>query len=153
MDTYATNSLSSPAVQNFGDFTYTNQDEIISACKDTEDNGAELIHYVVYQEGIYTGYKYYETRYEDCILGQGNADSAKGTFASDGAWNYAAEVLYPFGYGLSYTSFEQELEDVQVTDTEITAKIKVTILEMWQEDLLWSFTYRPRILNTIRNRV
>ena len=55
VDTYATNSLSSPAVQNFGDFTYTNQDEIISACKDTEDNGAELIHYVVYQEGIYTG--------------------------------------------------------------------------------------------------
>ncbi len=126
VDTYATNSLSSPAVQNFGDFTYTNKDEIIKACSDTEDNGTELIHYVVYQEGIYTGYKYYETRYEDCILGQGNADSTKGAFASDGAWNYADEVLYPFGYGLSYTSFEQKLKDVQVTDTEIKAKVKVT---------------------------
>ena len=126
VDTYAVNSLSSPAVQNFGDFTFTNQGEIISACQDTEDNGTELIHYVVYQEGIYTGYKYYETRYEDCILGQGNADSNKGTFESDGAWNYAAEVQYPFGYGLSYTSFEQELTDVQVTDTDIVAKVKVT---------------------------
>lgn len=126
VDTYATNSLSSPAVQNFGDFTFTNQNEIISACQDTEDNGSELIHYVVYQEGIYTGYKYYETRYEDCILGQGNADSSKGTFESDGAWNYAAEVQYPFGYGLSYTNFEQELTNVKVTDEEIIAKVKVT---------------------------
>lgn len=126
VDTYATNSLSSPAAQNFGDFTFTNKDEIIGKCSDTEDDGAELIHYVVYQEGIYTGYKYYETRYEDCILGQGNASGKNGSFVNADAWNYADEVVYPFGYGLSYTTFEQELLDVEVTDEEIVAKVKVT---------------------------
>ncbi len=126
VDTYAEDSLSSPGVQNFGDFTFENADEIISLCTDTEDDGSELIHYVIYQEGIYIGYKYYETRYEDCILGQGNADSDTGTFASGSSWDYAAEVVYPFGYGLSYTQFEQELGDVEVTDEEIVAEVTVT---------------------------
>lgn len=62
---------------------------------------------MVYQEGIYVGYKYYETRYEDCVLGQGNADGAAGTFASEGGWSYADEVLFPFGYGLSYTTLSK----------------------------------------------
>ena len=52
--------------------------------------------YTVYQEGIYVGYRYTETRYEDKVMGTGNA----------GNYNYHAAVSYPFGYGLSYTSFE-----------------------------------------------
>ena len=59
-----------------------------------------------YQEGNYVGYKYYETRYEDYGLGNGNAGSAEGA-TSGNAWNYGSEVAFPFGYGLSYTTFER----------------------------------------------
>ena len=58
--------------------------------------GSNQNGYVVYQEGIYMGYRYTETRYEDKVMGTGNA----------GNYNYHAAVSYPFGYGLSYTTFE-----------------------------------------------
>ncbi|MCQ2776316.1 MAG: glycoside hydrolase family 3 C-terminal domain-containing protein [Bacilli bacterium] len=103
-DTFAANADSSAAHVNFGN----NQ-------------------VVVYKEGVYVGYKYYETRYEDLVLGNGNANSTKGTYESTGAWDYAAEMGYPFGFGLSYTTFEEELVSVSFdkeTD-EIVAKVKV----------------------------
>lgn len=85
VDTYEADPLSSPAAQNFGDFSYY-----------TEDGEQTKYNYVSYKEGIYVGYRYYETRYEDAVLGQGNA----------GDYSYADSVIYPFGYGLSYTTFE-----------------------------------------------
>ncbi len=109
---------------NYGVYLYTNNSQAGSDAVLTEENKADW--YLVESEGIYTGYKYYETRYEDEILGQGNADTTEGS--SDGAaWDYANEVSYPFGYGLSYTTFEQKLEsvDVQVGGTA-TAKVNVT---------------------------
>lgn len=103
--TFAASASSSPAYANFG--------------------GNSV---VVYQEGIYVGYKYYETRYEDLILGRGNADSNKGVFKSVNGWDYASEMGYPFGYGLSYTNFQQELTNVKYNaskDTiEATVKVK-----------------------------
>lgn len=123
IDTYAADSLSAPATQNFGDFTYSNAEEIAAVCTDAEKN---TTHYVMYQEGIYVGYKYYETRYEDCVLGQGGADSTAGTFASKGAWNYADEVVFPFGYGLSYTTFKQTLDNVAEENGIITVQATVT---------------------------
>lgn len=119
VDTYAANSLSSAAAQNFGEYRFENGDGLA-----TVEN-----RYVVYQEGIYVGYKYYETRYEDTILGQGNAMGSAGVFASEnGAWNYADEIVYPFGYGLSYTSFEQRLNavDYDAAADRFTAGITVT---------------------------
>ena len=87
VDTYAYSAESSAAFENFGYGRVENGYNSVGA-KNT---------YVVYGEGIYVGYRYYETRYEDTVLGQGNADSRKG--ASDNkAWNYGKEVLYPFGY-------------------------------------------------------
>nr|MCR4674400.1 fibronectin type III-like domain-contianing protein [Lachnospiraceae bacterium] len=85
VDTFAADPLSSPAAQNFGDYQYS-------------DGSGELTkyNYVTYEEGIYVGYKYYETRYEDVVLNQGNA----------GDYDYDKEVVYPFGYGLSYTDFK-----------------------------------------------
>ncbi len=80
-DTYVYDNFSSPAMQNFGDFGYSNND--------TYD-------YVVYAEGIYVGYRYYETRYTDVVTGAQNA----------GNYNYDDVVAYPFGYGMSYTTFE-----------------------------------------------
>jgi len=117
-DTFAANSLSSAAMQNFGDITYTNADELDGWSKNLS----------VYAEGIYVGYKYYETRYEDCILGQGNANGTAGVFESTEGWNYAEEMAYPFGYGLSYTTFSQTLDSLDYaadTDT-FTAVVTVT---------------------------
>lgn len=112
-DTYAANSLSAPAVRNFGDFTYANTGD----------------HYVVYAEGIYVGYKYYETRYHDQVLGINNASSDAGVYAGEsGGWDYAAEMVYPFGYGTSYADFSQELKslDWDRDAHTVTAVVHVT---------------------------
>ena len=112
VDTYATDSLSAPATQNNGTNTFA----------------GSTATYAVYAEGIYVGYKYYETRYEDLILDRYNAASSAGIFASSGSeWNYADEMLFPFGYGLSYTTFEQTLDSVTWNaDNTITVQVTVT---------------------------
>ena len=81
-------------------------------------NGGSENSYVVYQEGIYSGYRYTETRYEDTVMGTGNA----------GNYNYSATVSYPFGYGLSYTTFEySDLSVVYNANTDAyDISIKVT---------------------------
>lgn len=61
-------------------------------------------------EGIYVGYKYYETRYYDSIVNpDSGADSSAGATQSD-AWNYDEEVLYDFGHGLSYLDYTQSMK-------------------------------------------
>ncbi len=137
VDTYAASSLSSAAIQNNGSYVYSNADEETGLVGGVEIDGVPgdktkvryAIHYMVEAEGIYVGYKYYETRYEDAILGQGNASGDAGMFASKGnGWVYGDEVVYPFGYGLSYTSFEQSLEDVtyDAASDSFTMLVKVT---------------------------
>jgi len=136
-DTYTASSLSAPAMQNFGNFIYTNAtqvDQVIDTrFYDFTNSQGQTVSiknagaYVVEAEGIYVSYKYYETRYEDCVLGQGNAASSAGTFCSaGGGWNYADEVVYPFGYGLSYTQFEQKLDSVKVDGDMVTVTATVT---------------------------
>lgn len=106
VDTFAADALASPAAQNYGDFEYL----------DGSGNPASY-NYVSYLEGIYVGYRYYETRYEDTVLEQGNA----------GDFDYSAEVVYPFGHGLSYTTFEYSDLQVEWKGLEsITATITVT---------------------------
>ncbi|MBQ7889147.1 MAG: glycoside hydrolase family 3 C-terminal domain-containing protein [Erysipelotrichaceae bacterium] len=86
-DTYLYNNYSSPAMQNFIPTVYEGwEDKIPSSAKS----------YMIYQEGIYVGHKYFETRYEDYVMGTGNA----------GNYVYDDCVAFPFGYGLSYTTFE-----------------------------------------------
>lgn len=122
-DTYAANSLSAPALVNgsFNNQTWANLDEVLAAI---DDDDAGISYSTVQAEGIYVGYKYYETRYEDSVLGQGNATSSVGSsFGKD--WNYAAEVTYPFGYGLSYTTFEKTLDSVTINGDEITVNVTV----------------------------
>lgn len=132
VDTYAANSLSSPAAMNANDNTqyYDNADEILEYCEYTEaDYSGEqnFTSYIVEAEGIYVGYKYYETRYEDCILGQGNAASKAGVYAGKDVWNYNDEVVYPFGHGISYTTFEQKLDAVTYDSDSDTYKVTVTV--------------------------
>ncbi|NOU82724.1 beta-glucosidase [Paenibacillus sp. LMG 31459] len=112
VDTFAANSLSSPAVSNAGDFQYANDDG----------------HYIVEAEGIYQGYKYYETRYQDAVLRLHNADSNAGAFINKEGWNYADEMVYTFGYGSSYADFSQELTAVNWDRQAKTvmATVKVT---------------------------
>ena len=103
-DTFAASASSSAAYQNFGNNSV-----------------------VVYKEGVYVGYKYYETRYEDEVLGQGNASGTKGVYNSATNWNYADEMGYPFGYGLSYVDFDYKMTDLKynASDDTISATVEV----------------------------
>ena len=104
VDTFAADASKSPAAQNFGDYQYV-------------DENGELTkyNYVTYEEGIYVGYKYYETRYEDAVLNQGNA----------GDYDYTEEVVYPFGYGLSYTTFAWSNMQTNWSGDECTVNVDV----------------------------
>ena len=133
-DTYAVDSTSAPANMNAVDNTgvWENGEDILNyvGYYDNESSYSgkkNYVNYIVEAEGIYVGYKYYETRYEDCILGQGNADGTAGTYASTGAWNYNEEVSYPFGYGLSYTTFDQTLDGVTYNSDTDNYEVKVTV--------------------------
>ena len=126
VDAYATNSLSAPAVVNSGTNTreWGNLEEVKAGITSTTNTG----HYknvTVQQEGIYVGYKYYETRYEDCVLGNGNASASVGSLDGKG-WEYSKEVSYPFGYGLSYTDFTQTLNSVKEGENN-TYTLNVTV--------------------------
>ena len=123
-DTYAANSLSAPGC---GEWELQQSDLGKPGRDPGSCGGCRCGGFLVHRqaEGIYIGYKYYETRYEDAVLGQGNADAAAGA-SFGGAWDYAEEVTYPFGYGLSYTEFAQTLDEVSVKDDKITVTVTVT---------------------------
>jgi beta-glucosidase len=136
-DVYAANSFSSAAMQNFGEYYYTNSEIVPSDSEFTATanftDSTDTKHlipgspaYLVQAEGIYVGYKYYETRYEDTVLGQGNASGSAGAYESaNGKWNYADEVAYTFGHGLSYTTFEQTLDAFEQEGDQV--KLTVTV--------------------------
>ena len=115
-DIYAVKNANAPSAQNYGGSMYTNSDEAYTI------NSAQLE-----AESIYTGYKYYETRYADMVLGQGNAADTVGSTTGQ-SWNYQDEVTYSFGYGLSYTTFDQTLDSLSVDlDSQtVTATVTVT---------------------------
>jgi beta-glucosidase len=118
-DTYAADSHSAPSMMNNSSMLYDGTS--FTGEYDCRTN------YMVYAEGIYVGYRYYETRYEDTVLNQNNAASDAGTYYSTGDWNYDEEVTFPFGYGLSYTSFDQTLEDVNVDLDDNTATLEIKV--------------------------
>ncbi len=109
VDTYCYDNYSSPAMQNFVPTTYEGYDgkNIPSSAKS----------YMIYQEGIYVGYKYYETRYEDFVMGTGNA----------GSYAYGEDVAFPFGYGLSYTSFAYSGMNVRYNAATDQFEVTVTV--------------------------
>ncbi len=97
VDTYAYDANSAPAAVNAGANFWIQNKPTSAAYVDQADQ------YAMYAEGIYVGYRYYETRYEDKVLARNNV----------GDYDYASTVLYPFGHGLSYTNFEYS--DFKVT--------------------------------------
>ena len=116
--TFAANSLSAPSAENFGLHKY---DYGTKTPREAGEN------FVSYNEGIYVGYRYYETRYEDSVLGRGNADSDTGAKASTDGWNYAEEVCFPFGYGLSYTTYDYHMDNLEYNEESDTFKATVTV--------------------------
>lgn len=115
-DTIAVSNTNNPAAINSGSFTFDSN----------ALEGDYYTHYVVYAENIYVGYKYYETRYEDLVLGQGGADSTVGSLTGN-AWNYDDEVSYGFGSGLSYTTFAVTLDDVSMDIPSRSGTATVTV--------------------------
>ena len=137
-------NANSPAAQNFGNYEWTNADPSVNI------NAEE-----VEAEDIYTGYKYYETRYADTVLGQGNADATVGS-STGKAWNYDDEVSYPFGYGLSYTTFEQTLKsvDVDLANRTVTAEVDVKNTgDVAGKDVVQLYTSVPYTDYDVENKV
>ncbi len=91
-DTYVYDVESAPSTVNFSNFKYDNADR----------------GFFNYEEGIYVGYRYYETRYE--------GDEAA----------YDQVVQFPFGFGLSYTDFDWDISDPVITDETVSVDVKVT---------------------------
>ncbi|MCQ2772788.1 MAG: glycoside hydrolase family 3 C-terminal domain-containing protein, partial [Bacilli bacterium] len=101
-DVFAAANRSAPAAVNMDEYAYSNASILSRAQRSS--------NYVMENESIYVGYRYYESRYEDCVLNKGNARSLKGAVASTGdAWSYEQEISYPFGFGLSYSTFEEKI--------------------------------------------
>ena len=104
IDTFVYDLTQTPTANNFGNFNYTNMDEFKA-----NSFGADTIPaFVNYVEGIYGGYKFYETA------------------AAEGLIDYDKTVVYPFGRGLSYTTFTQTLNSVTEADGTITVDVTVT---------------------------
>ena len=115
-DTFWAHSKYNPVYYNYGAIEYANSD-ILKGYQTTLNNEYDDKYYLVYQEGIYNGYKYTETRYEDYVTGR----------AKTGDYDYEKVVTYPFGYGLSYSEFEYS--NMQVTkndDATYTVTVDVT---------------------------
>lgn len=107
VDTYSYDNYSSPAMANFTPIVYQGYEKgVIPKNAST---------YMIYQEGIYVGYKYYETRYEDYVMGTGNTSD----------YTYANDVAFPFGHGLSYTEFEYS--DMSVHYNQLADQFEVSV--------------------------
>ena len=111
-DTFVNDLLSTPTANNFGDFDYTNMDEFGVESMFAE-GGVATPTFVNYVEGIYVGYRFYETAYAEAQAGNMEFD-------------YDSTVLYPFGYGLSYTTFTQEMGPVSSDGTTVSFDVTVT---------------------------
>ena len=115
-----------PAMANFGhidaDLSQVSADVMEQVTADCDKwtpaqfYGDHWRHEYLYAEGIYVGYRYYETRYEDVVLGQGNA----------GDFDYSKVVAYPFGSGMSYSTFEYSDFSVSEGADDFTVNVTVT---------------------------
>ena len=108
-DTFVADLTATPTWNNFGIMYYDNMDEFnvvsVGATGEEEVSTPSFVNYV---EGIYVGYKFYETA------------------AAEGLINYDETVVYPFGYGLSYTTFTQEMGEITESDGTISFDVTVT---------------------------
>lgn len=107
-DTWVRDLTQTPYYNNIGHFAYTNTEDVAAAAQAAWEQADGIVSFVNYNEGIYTGYRFYETAAEEGLI------------------NYEDTVMYPFGYGMSYTTFEQTMGDLNVTEGAITVDVTVT---------------------------
>ena len=109
VDTLVYDLKAAPWWNNFGDFNYTNMDEFkYTSVGFTGQESTSVPSFVNYVEGIYVGYRFYETA------------------AAEGLIKYDEVVQYPFGYGLSYTTFTQKMSDIKDDGGTISFTVEVT---------------------------
>ncbi len=106
-DTWAASNLSTPAANNFcqmqPDGTWSKQSFHYTNAPDKKG------YFVHYSEGIYVGYRYFETR-----------------AAVDPAFDYGKEVVWPFGFGLSYTTFDQKIINLEEVEDALRLTVQIT---------------------------
>lgn len=108
-DTFLKDLTKSVSYNNFGKFEYTNMADKAAKYKGfTGDDVTAIPGFVNYSEGIYVGYKFYEAASDEGLI------------------NYDDTVAFPFGYGLSYTSFDQKLDSVKYKGGKVTVTATVT---------------------------
>lgn len=107
-DTWVKDLDQAPYINNIGHFAYTNTQDVEDAAKQAWERADGIVSFVNYTEGIYTGYRFYETAAEEGLI------------------NYDDVVMYPFGYGLSYTTFSQEMGELQIAEDAISVDVTVT---------------------------
>lgn len=108
VDTYIYDLTQSPVYNNVGHFGYTNVDDLKAEILAADDAYQGVIAFVDYVEGIYMGYKFFETAAEEGVL------------------NYEAMVQYSFGHGLSYTTFTQEMQSFKDNGDSVSFDVNVT---------------------------
>lgn len=128
-DTYAADLLANPAMENFGSNVYYDPDaefpnQYDTKIEYTDDDGSTSerpIMFVGYEEGIYVGYRFYETAAD---MGYFTSDQLP-EGVTDTYYNRENGVIYPFGYGLSYTTFSQEITKAEYNDGIFTFEVRV----------------------------
>ena len=108
VDTFVKDLFATPYINNIGEMSFTNVDDLKQQIAAADGAYEGTLSFVNYVEGIYVGYKYYETA------------------SDDGAIKYEDYVQYPFGYGLSYTTFEQKIDNFKADDKAVTFDVTVT---------------------------
>nr|MBR4281099.1 glycoside hydrolase family 3 C-terminal domain-containing protein [Clostridia bacterium] len=108
VDTYVYDLQTTPTANNTGIFTYTGFEALAAEILAKDSTYQGTMSFVNYNEGIYIGYKFYETAAEEGLI------------------DYAATVQYPFGYGLSYTTFDRTIESFTDTGDVIEMTVRVT---------------------------
>ena len=109
-DTWLKDLTQAPWYNNIGHFAYNNVEDVTTAAKAAWERADGIVSFVRYVEGIYMGYRFYETANDVGMAG----------------FNYDDVVMYPFGYGLSYTTFSQEMGTLNVSGTTATVDVAVT---------------------------
>ncbi len=112
IETYVYDQKATPAYNNYGNFTYDNVDDLLEQYTAADPAFQGVLSFVNYVEGIYVGYRFYETAYAEAQAG--NMD-----------FDYDSVVQYPFGHGLSYTTFTQQIQNF--TDNGDTVSFDVTV--------------------------
>lgn len=108
-DTFVADLTATPTANNFGSFYYDNMEEFnVTQTGPTGEEEVTKPSFVNYVEGIYVGYRFYETA------------------AAEGLIDYEKTVVYPFGYGLSYTEFTQKMGEIQSADGQVSFDVTVT---------------------------